>query len=90
MRKTKFISLLLITAVIFILSNSAFASMKCGVHLITAGKSPGMSKYEVEKKCGAPYEKSGNRWLYVKRNTIYRLHFGGNNGLVAIHREISL
>ena len=89
MRKTKFIRSLFCMAVIFLLSNTAFASMKCGVHLITAGKSPGHSKYEVEKKCGTPYSKSGNSWLYVKGNTIYRLRFGENSGLKTIHKELS-
>ena len=91
MRKTKLISLLISTVVILVLTYTgvAFASMKCGTHLITAGQRQGLSKIEVEKRCGAPYEKSGNRWLYVKRNTVYRLQFNENTGLIAIHREMS-
>ena len=89
MKRTNFIRSLFYTAIIYLLSNTAFATMKCGVHIITGGKSPGDTKYEVEKKCGTPYSKSGNNWLYVKGNVIYRLRFGENSGLKTISKEIA-
>jgi hypothetical protein len=69
-------------------SESAWA-MRCGTHLITAGRSPGPSQIEVLQKCGEPYSQSGNRWIYVKGQSIYRLLFSEISGLVSIKQEIT-
>ena len=69
-------------------SQSAWAAMRCGTHLITAGKKPGPSEIDVMRKCGEPYSRSGNKWIYVKGRSIYRLRFSENSGLISIKREI--
>ncbi len=73
-------------------SESLWAAMRCGTHLITDGKSPGPSEIEVMRKCGEPYSRSysrsGNSWIYVKGGSTYRLRFSENSGLVSIKREI--
>ena len=77
----------LILLVLF--SESVWAgSMRCGTHLITDGKKPGPSKAEVKRKCGYPYSESGNRWIYYKGRSVYRLRFSEVSGLVSIKREI--
>ena len=63
-------------------------SMKCGTYLITDNKKPGPSKGEVRRKCGVPYSESGNRWVYYKGRSVYRLRFSEVSGLVSLKREI--
>ena len=70
-------------------SESVWAgSMRCGTYLISDGKKPGPSKAEVKRKCGYPYSESGNRWIYYKGSSVYRLRFSEVSGLVSVKREI--
>ena len=79
----------IIFVLIAFLSNSAFAGdMRCGTHLISDNKRPGPSKAKVKRVCGAPYSESGNRWVYYKGRSVYRLRFSETSGLVSIKREI--
>ena len=72
-----------------LLSSTAWAgSMRCGTNLITDNKRPGPSKAKVRRVCGAPYSESGNRWVYYKGRSVYRLRFSETSGLVSINREI--
>ena len=88
--KTKFyIKTVLLLMVYFTLAEFAFASMRCGTHLITTGeRSSQMSFAEVQRLCGAPYAQSGNTWIYYKGNQVYRLKFSDGGGLREIYREM--
>ena len=84
--KILLIALVLVSLAIF--SESALA-MRCGTHVISVGRNPGLSMEEVMSKCGAPYAQSGYNWVYMKRNTVYKLRFSNvNGGLTSIKREI--
>jgi len=88
--KTKFyfkiLSLVLLCA---FFSESAWASMRCGTHLITTGgRSNQMSFADVQRLCGSPYSKSGGTWIYYKGNQVYRLKFTDNGKLKEIYREM--
>ena len=87
---SKYVSTTLLTFVVIVLFSEAVwaGSMKCGTHLITDGKKPGPSKAEVKRKCGYPYSESGNRWIYYKGRSVYRLRFSEVTGLVSVNREI--
>ena len=80
---------LLLFLLIVVCSQSAYA-MRCGTHLISAGRSNGHSKDDVIKKCGAPYSQTGNYWIYMKGNSVYRLRFSdtSTSGLISLKREI--
>lgn len=76
-------------ALLILFSEVSFA-MRCGTHLISAGRGPGLSRITVYEKCGMPYMESGDTAIYMKRNTIYRLRFSNvNDNLVSIKREIA-
>jgi len=84
-----FIQALILLLMLVIFSGSASAdSIRCGTNLITDGLKPGPSKIQVKRKCGEPYSESGNRWVYVKGRSVYRLRFSDVSGLVSIRREI--
>jgi hypothetical protein len=82
-------AVLLLFLLIVVCSQSAYA-MRCGTHLISAGRSNGISKDDVIRKCGAPYSQSGNYWIYMKGNSVYRLRFSetSTSGLIYLKREI--
>lgn len=83
----RYFSCVLMLWMLFIQSASA-GSMRCGTHVISDGLSPGPSKAQVKRKCGRPYLESGNRWVYYKGQSIYRLRFTDASGLISIKREI--
>ena len=85
--KTKNILVSLVLLLVLISSQSVYA-MRCGTHLISVGQSPGHSKAEVYNKCGPPYSESGNYWIYMKKNSVYRLRFSDLSGLISMQREI--
>ncbi len=83
------IQTLVLLMVFALFSESAWAgSMKCGTYLISDGSNPGPSKVQVRRKCGTPYSESGNRWVYYKGRSVYRLRFSDASGLVSLKREI--
>lgn len=82
----KILSLVLLCA---FFSESAWASMRCGTHLITTGgRSNQMSHADVERLCGAPYAKSGGTWIYYKGSQVYRLKFNDSGNIKEIYREM--
>ena len=85
----KNILVIIVTLTLLILTQSVHASMRCGTHVISEGKRKGHLPAEVQKKCGPPHSKAGNSWMYIKGNSVYRLRFSENSGLVSIQREIA-
>lgn len=84
----KYLQLYLVFLIISISISSAFAgSMRCGTHLIDADS--GLTKAQVESKCGPPDSSQGNVMYYTKNNMKYRLHFddGGELSQVSTSQE---
>lgn len=76
----------------FILSlfsaNSVAGTIRCGGTIIDDGDRRGISKQEVEKRCGPPYSKWGNSWLYSMPNgTVTRVRFKDNGEVSSITNE---
>ena len=71
-----------------LLATTAYASdrsMRCGNYLIHAGggkDSAGM--YEVLKKCGEPFVKHGNTWIYEQGRMTRTLTFNPQGRLATI------
>ena len=81
--------LLLVGMVLMVVSASASAgSIRCGGTIIDDGDRRGISKLEIEKKCGAPYSKYGNSWIYSMPNgTVTRIRFKTNGEVSSITSE---
>ncbi len=71
-----------ILSIIIIEPVLATGSMRCGTHVITAGKrdSPGM--YEVLKRCGEPNVRYGRTWIYEKSSSVSRVVKFTSNGQI--------
>ena len=67
-----------------ILTEPAQAALRCGTHLLVAGKA---KTYEVLKKCGQPNERTGNTWIYQKSGFTHELRFDRNGVLLDINRQ---
>ena len=81
---------LLLAAVTLILFsfNSPAGTIRCGGSLIDDGDRRGISKQEVEKRCGPPYSKYGNSWIYSLPNgTVTRIRFKDNGEVTSITNE---
>lgn len=87
MKTKNYLNVASLILIFFLLCEIASASMRCGTNLITAGQRNRTSQAEVVKKCGTPYSKSGNSWIYIKGNQVYRLKFT-EGGLREIFREL--
>lgn len=72
-----------------LLAESAFAAgMRCGGQIITAGGRPPPTQAEVKWRCGEPYSRTGNNWIYVQPNgTVYRVRFNDNGEVRSIQTE---
>jgi hypothetical protein len=64
------------------------ASMRCGNRLISDGRVPGTTQAEVLHRCGEPYDRSRQQWLYVKGDAVYRVYFNRNQEVSRITSEI--
>ena len=68
--------------------NVSAGSIRCGGTIIDDGDRRGISKLEVEKKCGTPYSKYGNSWIYSMPNgTVTRIRFKSNGEVSSITNE---
>lgn len=68
--------------------NASAGSIRCGGGIIDDGDRRGISKLEIEKKCGAPYSKYGNSWIYSMPNgTVTRIRFKSNGEVSSITNE---
>jgi hypothetical protein len=56
----------------------------CGTHEISDNQIPGQSRAEIQQKCGAPQDSSGDNLFYRKGSVTYRLHFNDNDELESI------
>ena len=63
-------------------------SMMCGTHMIQDDQNPGLSRSEVEAKCGTPQNVSGDTLFYVNGNVTYRLDFNDADELESITAEV--
>ncbi len=72
-----------------LISTGAMAgSIRCAGGFIDDGDRRGISKQEVEKRCGAPYSKWGNSWLYSLPNgTVTRIRFKDSGEVSSITNE---
>lgn len=70
-------------------AESAFArSMRCGGAIISAGGRPPPTQAEVRWRCGEPYSRTGNNWIYVEPNgTVHRVRFNDNGEVRSIQTE---
>jgi hypothetical protein len=62
--------------------------MRCGGRLISDGKVPGTLQAEVLLRCGEPYDTSGDQWLYVRGDAVYRVYFNRDREVSRIVSEI--
>jgi hypothetical protein len=62
--------------------------MRCGSAVISDGKKHKVSMAEVLKRCGQPYDKYGNQWLYVRGDAVYRIYFNAQSNVSRIRSEI--
>jgi hypothetical protein len=68
--------------------NASAGTIRCGGSIIDDGDRRGISKQEVEKRCGPPYSKYGNSWLYSMPNgTVTRIRFKDNGEVTSITNE---
>ena len=68
--------------------NASAGSIRCGGTIIDDGDRRGISKLEIEKKCGTPYSKYGNSWIYSMPNgTVTRIRFKSNGEVSSISNE---
>lgn len=75
-------------ALAFFSINATAGSIRCGGTIIDDGDRRGISKLEVEKKCGTPYSKYGNSWIYSMPNgTVTRIRFKSNGEVSSITNE---
>ena len=68
--------------------NASAGSIRCGGAIIDDGSRSGVSKLEVQSKCGEPYSKYGNSWIYSMPNgTVTRIRFKTNGEVSSITNE---
>jgi len=68
--------------------NAVAGTIRCGGSIIDDGDRRGISKQEVEKRCGPPYSKYGNSWIYSMPNgTVTRIRFKDNGEVTSITNE---
>ena len=72
----------------FCLVPAQAGSIRCGTYLVTDGNLPGTSMVEVARKCGEPYAKYGDQWIYMKGSTVYRVYFNTKAEVRRIQAEI--
>jgi hypothetical protein len=87
---TRRIGTTVITALVLgFLAEGAFASsMRCGGAIISAGGRPAPTQAEVKWRCGEPYSRTGNNWIYVQPNgTVYRVRFNDNGEVRSVTTE---
>lgn len=82
-----FVLFVAMTLTLFSINTSA-GTIRCGGSIIDDGDRRGISKQEVEKRCGPPYSKYGNSWLYSMPNgTVTRIRFKDNGEVTSITNE---
>lgn len=78
----------LITAALLLATGSlgpAFASMKCGTHIISWGQGDSPGQYEVLKRCGEPTYRQGNTWIYEKSSSVsVKIRFDDQGNIIQI------
>jgi len=63
-------------------------SIRCGGSIIDDGSRDGVSKLEVEQRCGPPYSRYGSTWVYSLPNgTVTRIQFKDNGEVASITNE---
>ena len=68
--------------------NASAGSIRCGGSIIDDGSRSGVSKVEVQAKCGQPYAKYGRTWIYSLPNgTVTRIQFKTNGEVASINNE---
>ena len=81
------IAAIALVSVLFSMSASA-GSIRCGGSILDDGDRNGISKVEVESRCGPPYSKYGSTWLYSLPNgTVTRIQFKDNGEVASINNE---
>lgn len=80
-KKLKLIIGALFISIVTSWSATAFGSMRCGTHIISANPASPSGKYEVLKRCGEPTERYGDTWLYKKGSITHTLNFSSNGQL---------
>ena len=76
-----------ITLMVFSINTSA-GTIRCGGAIIDDGDRGGISKQDIEKKCGQPYSQYGNSWIYSLPNgTVTRIRFKDNGEVSSITNE---
>ena len=84
----KLSNFILISLILAFGVNVSFAgSMRCGTDLIESGS--GLTKQEVEDKCGSPESTEGNNMYYKKNNVRYILHFDESGQLAEVSSDIN-
>ena len=82
-----FVLFVVLTATLFS-ANASAGTIRCGGGIIDDGDRRGISKQEVEKRCGPPYSKYGNSWIYSMPNgTVTRIRFKDNGEVTSITNE---
>ncbi|WP_455207046.1 DUF2845 domain-containing protein [Kaarinaea lacus] len=87
--RVNLILLMIVGAVMLFFSfNASAGTIRCGGGIIDDGDRRGISKQEVEKRCGQPYSKYGNSWIYSLPNgTVTRIRFKSNGEVSSITNE---
>ncbi|WP_455223232.1 hypothetical protein [Kaarinaea lacus] len=85
----KLLVLILATVITMLISlNTSAGSIRCGGTIIDDGDRRGITKQEIEKKCGQPYSQYGNGWIYSMPNgTVVRIRFKDNGEVSSITNE---
>lgn len=83
----KYLTLVVVPLFVLASQMAAAEAMSCGTHMIEDGQSPGQSRSDVEKQCGAPERSSGNNLYYRIDDATYRLHFNDGDELESISVE---
>jgi hypothetical protein len=81
------IAAIAMVGVLFSINVSA-GSIRCGGYILDDGNRDGISKLEVESRCGPPYSKYGSTWVYSLPNgTVTRIQFKDNGEVASINNE---
>lgn len=77
-----------LTALALAPSAAQAGSMRCGGDIISDRQRGGQTQAGILYKCGEPYSRAGNTWLYVQPDgLVYRLRFDDKQELTTINVE---
>jgi hypothetical protein len=73
-----------VSALFLTVGTASAGTFSCGTHEISDEEIPGQSRAEIQGKCGAPQDRSGDNLYYRRGDVTYRLHFNDNDELESI------